>query len=163
MSPGPSPAAGRARWAAACLAACLVASGCGILDAGPQGAEDDLRRAQARWVRAAIDDYDIVVSRMCFCLEVGPVLVRVRNGVRVETVVVVDDAEGPLAPNLIAFYPTIDELFGLIQEAVRDGVHELRVTYHPSLGFPTDLWVDRSPSIADEEFGYQVGLVVPEG
>ena len=110
-----------------------------------------------------MDDYDIVVSRSCFCVAVGPVLVKVRNGVRVETLVVVDDAEGPLAPNLVAFYPTIDELFQVIEEALGDGVHELRVTYHPSLGYPTDLWVDRSPAIADEEFGYRVALVLPEG
>ena len=144
------------------VAGCLIASSCGILDAGADGADDDLRRARARWARAALADYDLVMSRRCFCIDVGPVMVSVRSGVRVETRVLVDDAEGPLAPNLVPFYPTVDELFAVIEQALDDGVHELRVTYHPSLGYPTDVWVDRSPAIADEEFGYDVALVVPE-
>ena len=146
-----------------CVVGCLIASGCGILDAGSDGAEDDLRRAQDRWVRAAMADYDLVMTRNCFCVPVGPVMVRVRDGERVETRILVDDAEGPLAPNLVAFYPTVEGLFDVISEALEDGVYELQVTYHPTLGYPTDLWVDRSPSIADEEFGYEVALVSPEG
>jgi hypothetical protein len=145
------------------LVGCLVASSCGILDAGSEGADEDLRRARARWARAAIEDYDLVMSRICFCIPVGPVLVSVRGGERVATSVVVDDAEGPLAPNLVPFYPTVDELFDVVADALEAGVYELRVTYHPNVGYPTEVWVDRSPSIADEEFGYEVGLVFPEG
>jgi hypothetical protein len=103
------------------------------------------------------------MTRNCFCVPVGPVLVRVRDGERVETLIAVDDAEGPLPLNLVPFYPTVDGLFEVISEALDDGVYELRVTYHPTLGYPTDLWVNRSPSIADEEFGYDVALVSPEG
>lgn len=145
------------------LAACLVASSCGIVDTTSDGAAADLRRAQERWDHAGLADYDLTLSRRCFCLEVGPVLVEVRDGVRAATFLLVDDAEGPLAPQLVPFYPTVDELFGLIEQAIADGVHELRVTYHPTLGYPTDLWVDRSPAVADEEFGYEVALLIPNG
>lgn len=141
--------------------AAFALGGCGIIDPGDDGAERELRQARALWAAAAIDDYDLRQRRRCFCVDPGLVRVEVRDGIRVATVLVDDDGSSPLHPQHVADYPTVDELFGLVARAIEGDVDELRVTYHPVLGYPVDVWVDRSFAIADEEFGYATELVAP--
>jgi hypothetical protein len=38
--------------------------------------------------------------------------------------------------------------------------HTVNVTYNPDLGYPTDLYIDVSQLIADEEVGYTVTNLV---
>jgi hypothetical protein len=106
-------------------------------------------------------DYDLRLERVCFCLPVGVVTVEVRNGVRTDSWVDGEGGREPLDGDLVAWYPTVDELFDLVDDAIVQRAAELRVTYHPVLGYPVDLWVDRSTRIADEEFGYEATLGAP--
>ena len=136
-------------------------AGCGLLEPTGDGASDDLARARARWEAAALDDYDLRMARLCFCAFVGEVRVEVRGGVRT-AVVVEDEGPGqPLEATLVPYYPTVEGLFDLVEQALDDEVAELRVTYHPDLGYPMELWVDTSRAVADEEYGYDVLLAVP--
>jgi Family of unknown function (DUF6174) len=52
---------------------------------------------------------------------------------------------------LIKYIPTIEQLFGLIQEASTTAF-ALRVTYDSTLGFPSDVYIDYDEFLADEEF-----------
>ena len=64
------------------------------------------------------------------------------------------DAEG---------YPAVDELFAQIAEAIAEDAYLIRVSYDPALGYPTEVYVDRSPQIADEELSLSASELVPAG
>lgn len=136
-------------------------AGCGILEADANGGVDDLALARARWEAAALADYDLEMTRLCFCAFVGDVRVEVRGGVRTAVVVVGEEAVQPLDSGLEPYYPTVEGLFEIVEQALADEVAELRVTYHPALGYPVELWVDTSLAVSDEEFGYDVLLSLP--
>lgn len=152
------------RGLATALVVCAVAltlGGCGILDSGSDGAAADLTRARRLWATSGMADYDLVLERLCFCQPLGTVTVEVRAGVRTASWVETDDGPMPLSADLVPWYPTVAGLFTMVDEAITTGVAQLRVTYHPVLGYPVDLWVDRSTSIGDEEFGYEATLHAP--
>ncbi len=118
----------------------------------------DLARARQLWASAGIRDYDLLVDRVCFCSQVGTVRVQVRQGTRVATVT---ETDLPLEPTSLDGYPGVEGLFDLVAEAVNGSADELRVTYHPVLGYPVDLWIDTRRSVDDDEFGYRAELVAP--
>ncbi|MBT8336484.1 MAG: hypothetical protein KJO11_07765 [Gemmatimonadetes bacterium] len=142
------------------LASITWTAGCGILEAGTDDAVDDLRRARAAWERAAIDDYDLAMRRLCFCWTPIDVTVVVRGGERVAVLYVSDGTPAPVAAEIAQYYPTVDELFDRVDRALRESADEVRVTYHATLGYPVDLWIDQSRAIADEEEGFEVELQV---
>lgn len=123
--------------------------------------EGDLEERKAQWEGEGLEDYDFVMSIVCFCpAELGrPVEVSVRGG---EVVGLVDRASGePLPDNFRTFYPTIDELFALLEQAIAAGAEIVQVTYDPDLGYPREAFVDRSTMIADEEVRYRVSELAP--
>lgn len=143
------------------VALAVVASACGILSPGDDGAEDELRRARALWASAGLEDYDLRVQRYCFCPLRGPVRIEVRDGVRVAVLEETEDGLESLAPAEEAWFPGVAQLFDLVEDAIGDGVAELRVTYHPVLGLPVDLYIDQSRNVADEEIRYRAELLAP--
>lgn len=145
------------RWAMASFFALFVTA-CSVADSIQADGLDDLGIARAQWAHAGLEDYDLDMVRLCFCSSPAEVVVRVRGGVRVEVLSAADGGSAPLAPEQATLYPTVEELFGLIDEAVRKRVDELRVRYHPSLGYPVDLWIDERRSIDDDEVGFRVDL-----
>ena len=141
------------------LGSTLWMAGCGILDAGDGDAFDDLRRARDAWSRAGTVDYDLAMRRLCFCWTPIDVTVVVRDGERVAVLYAPDGAPAPVPQEIVEYYPTIDGLFDIVEEALTTDADEVRVTYHPDLGYPVDLWIDQSRSIADEELGFEVELI----
>ena len=142
------------------FASILWTAGCGIIEAGTDDAVEDLRRARAAWERAAIDDYDLVMRRLCFCWTPIDVTVVVRGGERVSVLYVSDGTPAPVSAEIAGYYPTVDELFDRVDRALRENADEVRVTYHATLGYPVELWVDQSRAISDEEEGFEVELQV---
>lgn len=142
------------------LALILTVAGCGILEPGGSRASLDLARARALWASADLDDYDLRVERRCYCPSEGVVRVLVRSGERVATVIETTDDALPAQPAATE-HPTVEELFALVAEAIDAGAAEIRVTYHAVLGYPVELWIDRSVNVADEEVGYTAELVAP--
>lgn len=136
----------------------LLLGGCGILEPGSEAAEIDLAQARALWASAGIEDYDLMVERVCYCASHGTVRVEVRGGRRVA---VVPGGDVPLEPTSLSDYPTVEGLFDVVARALEGPADELRVTYHPVIGYPVDLWVDPRRDVDDEEFGYRVELVAP--
>lgn len=120
---------------------------------GPQ--EDALRVARARWAEAEIHGYRLDLQRLCFC---GG------DYTSVVTIEVLDDgivsatyqeSGEPFTDSFSELY-TVDDLFEEIEDAVRREAYSLEVDYDPILGYPTDIWIDYSANIADEERGYLV-------
>ncbi len=110
----------------------------------------------ARWQAAGLRDYRYDFRRSCECAPAAtrPATIEVVGG----TVVRVRFAGGgeELATSEERrFFPTIDELFELIDEAVRSKAAVLVVSYHPVLGYPTNISIDYRREVADDEFTIQ--------
>ena len=123
------------------------------------GPASDLDEARARWAARGPDDYTMRLTRGCFCTEEGrgPVVIAVRGGVVQSRRYVSTGADVP--PSLAGDFPSVEALFAHIEAAQRAGANELRVTYHPTLGHPVDVYVDPHAGIADDEHHFTVADV----
>ena len=144
----------------------LLLSGCGSSVTTPTDTDDRTatvaayQQARGRWAAAGPASYTYRFQRSCFCAPpyTAPVVLtvqdrRVARAVFAETGAPVD-AEG---------YPAVDELFAQIGEAITEDAYLIRVSYDPALGYPTEVYVDRSPQIADEELSLSASELVPAG
>jgi hypothetical protein len=127
----------------------LVLAAC----SGTTAPDRELRAARALWNQRGPTSYDITVARYCECLSSGPVLVSVRDGLVVSrtylsnsTDVGLEYAEG---------YPTIEGLFGRIDDARRQHAASVDVQYDPSFGFPSMISIDYSRPAVDDEVTYR--------
>ncbi|MEM9607488.1 MAG: DUF6174 domain-containing protein [Actinomycetota bacterium] len=121
--------------------------------------EAELAAARERWAVAGPTAYTMELGVVCFCLAeyVGPFVVEVDAG----TILSVAYADGALATGDVpadADIRSVDDVFGVIESWIGDA-DEVRVTYDDETGLPTDVWVDPSFQMADEEIGYTIALV----
>lgn len=120
--------------------------------ATPAVRSGDLDEAMARWEAADLGAYRLTLQRSCFCPSpdyTGPFDVTVRDGV-IEAVRLSGervDAERGM---------TVRALFDLIEEAYDRGAEVVRVTFDPEVGVPTEVYIDYSSQMADEEISYTV-------
>jgi hypothetical protein len=103
---------------------------------------NEVRAARARWEAAAVTDYTISYQPVCFCPQtlLSGIVV---NGVR--------DRRGWL---------DVEMMFDQLETALRDGVASFSAEYDPTLGYPTDYYIDFDRMTADEEFGVASVVVV---
>jgi hypothetical protein len=115
-------------------------------------------QARGRWNSLGISNYQYSFQRSCFCAPSfrSPVRITVRAG-RVATVVSADTGQA-VSPE---GYPTVDDLFVTLQEALDADAYLIRVTYDPARGYPTSFYIDRSPQIADEELAIEAKELAP--
>lgn len=142
------------------LGSMVALAACDLLEPSDGQAPSDLFEARAMWASAGVDDYELLLDRSCFCPDPGPVRVRVEDGRKVS---VTSDTASP-EPIPLQTYPDVEGLFDLVDEALERQAHHLRVAYHPSLGYPTQVEVDYERRTADDEIRYQAALrVTPAG
>jgi hypothetical protein len=129
------------------LAACTQTAPTAPSDAAPDSLDD----ARALWVEADLDDYRMTLLRSCFCPEDyrGPFEVAIEDGTVAE--VTFQDQDLPTDRAL-----TVEALFDLLDDAYAQDAARVDVSYHPTLGYPTSLYVDYDTQVADEEIGYTV-------
>jgi hypothetical protein len=155
----------------AALALALIAAGCGSEDGPtfPTGPSEDDRpatirafqAARERWRSQGYDSYSFRFERSCFCTEEyrAPARVRVAAGriaevTRLDTGATVPSSEWDR-------YRTIEGLFAEIEQALISGAWNIRATYHPALGHPTELYLDQLRDAVDEEVWYYAREVAP--
>jgi transglutaminase-like putative cysteine protease len=116
---------------------------------------------QTLWQDNAIDDYRYTLNVGCFCLPEwrGPVTIEVRDGKTV-SVTFVDSGEAAPADNF-ARYDTIDDLFVVLTDMQGQDPVTFDVTYDENTGVPTNVWVDVSEMMADEELGLTITDFMP--
>lgn len=125
-----------------------------------QGTTDPARQAYEtnlqKWQGSGIDDYSFTLQRSCFCPgdTTKPVNINVENG-QVVSATFADTGE-PLPADLSYNSLTIDDLFKQVGDALDSGAERVDVTYDPTYGYPTSIYIDRSSRIADEEVGFTV-------
>ncbi len=117
---------------------------------GPDG--NRLSEQRALWESQGLKDYTFDVQRLCFCLVRERVRVRVVDGAVAGAVDVVADEE--LDTDELQWYPSIDGLFDLLEDAYDRGAHRVEVDFHVSEGYPKRIWIDYQENVADEELGF---------
>ncbi len=115
-------------------------------------ARKQLRRNFRLWRRQGISNYRYTFSNGCFCIPEarGPVVIEVRDGV---TTSITDAKTGEPVSNEEFFqsFNTIPKLFLTIRDAIARRADRIDVEYDRTLGFPTNIAIDFSFQIADEE------------
>jgi len=110
------------------------------------------------WESQGITSYRYGYRRACFCGDVNALEIDVANGA-VAAARYADDG-APVTSIYQSTLPTIDDLFDIIEEALDSRADALRVTYHPTLGYPTEISVDYRFVVADDEFGYAISNLI---
>jgi predicted small secreted protein len=138
------------------LAGAVFVAGCSNDVAGPGPDRLDLDAARARWQSQGYRNYSVRMTRLCFCIDVGPFDVTVVG----DSVISVKRT----ADNRVvdyAFVPTVTELFSFIERAINERAATIRVTYDAQLGYPREIVYDGSIQLADEEITYTLTNVTP--
>jgi hypothetical protein len=121
----------------------------------------ELSVQRERWMAQHIDDYQLTLSRSCFCAPEGAglVVVTVLGGEPVAWLYFLsgDPVDAAWQP----VFPTVDGVFDFLEEAIARGADAIEVTFDPVLGLPTSLHVDYRAGLADEEIGYELEKLVP--
>jgi len=120
----------------------------------------ELSRNQQKWQDANITHYRFELSIGCFCAfrDQMPLTIEVRDG----QIVYMATVDGTLVLDtdqnyeFYAPHATIDLLFAEIDAAVKEGADSVTVTYDPTYGFPTEIAIDFSQEMADEEMYYSI-------
>jgi hypothetical protein len=131
------------------LAAALVA-GCRDVTA-PDPKRSDLEANRQKWAQRGYTNYTFTLRMDCFCAINGPVSVLViadsaRQVTLQSTGAVID------AP----WIPTIKKLFDVIDQEIARPAAVLRVTYDPTLGYPSKIVSDPIANAVDDEITYTV-------
>ncbi|MGQ0645925.1 MAG: DUF6174 domain-containing protein [Gemmatimonadaceae bacterium] len=141
----------------------MVLCGACMVFVGPADRDDDFRElvaARARWNTNGVTDYEVSARALCFCALGGQtVRVTVRGG-RVTSAIVVNTGE-PVSANLVSVYRSVEQLFDVIEDAVRNRAHRIDATYDAQYGFPTHFVIDYVENAVDEEFGYEIVVFNP--
>ncbi len=114
-------------------------------------AQSQLQQNRQLWRTQNISNYRYTLQVGCFCLPevTQPVVIEVRNGKVVSMIGV--NTRKPVNPEYFKDYNSIPKLFNLVQNAIANRAHRISVTYHPTRGYPTQISIDQSQQMADEE------------
>lgn len=129
------------------LAACDSITGVDDLDY----AQSELDRNWSRFERNAPLSYTYTVRVSCQCPSdvTRPVAVWVDRG-SVEYLFYEDD--GRAVPFSYAnSFPSAEQLFDAIQDAIDRGADRIDVDYDPTYGYPTNVYIDYDRRVFDEE------------
>jgi hypothetical protein len=143
-------------WGAFIVTPILLGAQCSVTGAngGLEAAPANFDEARQEWTAAGIDDYTFVLQRSCFCAGgVEPVRIVVRDGVAVSYTVV--PTGRPLAAEYREWYPTIDGLFEVVEDALANA-DAVAVVYHTQRGFPVRIDIDWVERAIDDEIRYDV-------
>jgi Family of unknown function (DUF6174) len=134
----------------------VLISGCTLTGPGSTAELTDIVEARARWEQWGLDDYDIDLTRSCFCIGAGEMTVLVRD----DTVAAVlqEDNLWSSDQSWWQYIPTVDGLFDLAEEALDDAA-SADVTFSQSHGYPVEISIDWIREAVDDEISYSVSSI----
>jgi len=111
---------------------------------------------QRQWARQDIASYRYQLKVRCFCpTEVtDPVVVEVKD--RTASSVVYAASGQAAESRYFERYDTMDEVFLVIDDALKRGAEEISVTYDETVGFPASIYIDFVKQAVDDEIAYEV-------
>jgi major membrane immunogen (membrane-anchored lipoprotein) len=138
----------------------IIFTSCSNQEAG--SVPQELITSEKLWKEQGFRDYDFTLERQAFAPEDwrGPVNIQVRNGIAV-SVTYISNGE-VVTGGKFDNADTIDKLFTILKNAYagkgdfEQKADTIDVTYNPQKGYPTNIYIDVSQMIADEEQGYTV-------
>lgn len=130
----------------------LLVAACGVLGPG----RGDLDAARRTWQDLGYRDYAFTFRWECFCAYTKAVRIVVRDAT-VDEVTEVDTGNPP--PSFGQTFPTIDDLFDLIQDAFDRHAYDVSAVYDDTRGFPISVHIDYEKNTIDEEQGFTVSAL----
>ncbi len=132
-------------------------SPCGSAPSGPAA---QLAANRAKWQRQGPESYSYTLQRGGFVAPDArrPVEVTVQGGT--VTGARFADSGEPLPESLSFNALSVDDLFGLIDEAIKGGAARVDVRYDAISGFPREVYIDYDEMIADEELSLTANNLV---
>jgi hypothetical protein len=123
----------------------------------------DLRVQRERWAAQRILDYQLTLSRSCFCSPEGAglVVLTVLEGEPVQWQYFLSG--DLIAPEWRAVFPTVEGLFDFVEDAIDRGAESIEVRYDEDLGLPTTIRIDYRLAAVDEEIAYEVEKIIDLG
>ena len=130
--------------------------GCVIFSSREEGVQEELDINRALWDVAAIHDYSMSFQRICICRV--EFLIPVRITVRGDTIYEVTDLDtgAPVAEPAPGAFLTIEGVFDAIQGAIDQNAAEIDVRYNSMFGYPTDVSIDPSRSLFNDDTQFQI-------
>lgn len=120
----------------------------------------EFSRNQEKWRDANITHYRMELNIGCFCAfrDQMPLTVEVRDGQVVSMIATDGTLVLDTDPNYEFYAPhaTIDLLFAELDAALNGEADSVTVTYDAPHGFPTEIAIDYSQKIADEEMYFSI-------
>ncbi len=131
---------------------------------GTAGAQD-LEANRALWRAASVSDYEYSYQRVCECHpdQSADTIVTVRDGavVAVRYARPGYDEQVALAPEKLAWFRTIEDLFSLVVTAQASAA-TVRVSYDAQRGFPRSIYIDYVTDLVGDEVELAVTSFVAE-
>lgn len=114
-----------------------------------------LQQNKQLWAKQKISNYRYKLRKSCFCFpKDSQVTIEARNGKFVS--IAAANSGQSVNPESFTKYNSIAKLFDLIDDAIAKNAHRISVTYHPTLGYPTQISIDYDQYIADEEISLTI-------
>ncbi|MEC4887754.1 MAG: DUF6174 domain-containing protein [Scytonema sp. PMC 1070.18] len=112
---------------------------------------EELTKNQKLWNTQGVLNYRYTLTNNCFCTSDarGPVIVEVSNSTNTSVTSV--STGQSVNSELFDKYDTIPKLFDAIRDAIARRADSINVQYNPSFGYPTQINIDYSRQMADEE------------
>jgi hypothetical protein len=129
-----------------------------VIGCASEPAQDQHSAALTTWQSLELDSYSFTWKRDCECTDSGrKIRIEVDDG-QISSAVYLDNVT-PVGDDLRAHLMTIDGIFVELANAVAGNAELIDVTYEPTIGFPTSVYVDYSSGIADEELALTISDV----
>ena len=134
---------------------------------GDDGDPSSLEVNHHRWDKQDIVNYQFTLSVTCYCFPwQGPSTIVVRA----DTVHAVlnpktgqtkrdPQTDRPMLEEYSNTYPTIDDLFEIIEDAIKRDPYRLEVDYNDKLGYPTQIDMEYSKHMTDDEILYEISAM----
>jgi hypothetical protein len=144
---------------------CILLAGCSLFSRNGSSSKSNKEKLEINrhiWLKEDAANYQFNLFISCYCaFEVNPAIIVVRDDT-VNTVInpktgkIFTPSDSNRAREKYADFPTVDELFKTIEQAIKRDPYRLKVKYNPHYGYPEQIDVDYDKNIADDEFHYQV-------
>ncbi len=118
----------------------------------------------ALWREHRIESYNIIFKRGCFCpREITlPAQVEVEQSGDIQiTRAKYLESGKPVPPEYLDSFLSIEATFELIAEAIGEEPEVIKVNYDAQYGFPTELLIDYSTIVADDELSIKISDFKP--
>ncbi len=113
-----------------------------------------LKENRQLWRSQHLQNYEFIYEEQCFCL--APANTPLKVSIKDDKIIQVVNLTSNQEIKDLNFPKTIEQLFDIIDQAIKGHADEILVTYDSSLGYPNTVAIDYQKILADEEVSYTV-------